>query len=329
LPTLQAVFFTSGLVAESQKEFFQDQQKTLYSKSKVMANRSWHIVGTGSIGSFCGANIIKRDSEVRFIAREPGKTWTFTENNFHLSLGPAISAMQSGPIDNLLLPTKAYDVLPALNILKPKLAPGANIVLCHNGMGTIDDVRKILSNDVNLYFCTTSNGAFRDNNSVVLAGTGQSFWQAISIGDESRQLVNKDFEDLFRQSEPTTDLQELLWRKLLINCAINPLTALERVENGALADEQYRSVIQNIVAEVVAVANAHKVVLQFQTCVNIVLEVIQKTAKNTSSMRQDVINNRRTEIDFINGYVVKLAQQAGIPVPENQRLWHSIKALER
>jgi len=125
------------------------------------------------------------------------------------------------------------------------------------------------------------------------------------------------------------DAAGLLWGKLLINAAINPLTALLGVLNGELLERQAaRQLMQSIVHETAAVAAAQGIRLPYPDPVNAVETVARRTAANRSSMLQDVLRHAPTEIDAICGAIVRAGEQTGAPTPINRTLLQLVKALE-
>jgi 2-dehydropantoate 2-reductase len=123
------------------------------------------------------------------------------------------------------------------------------------------------------------------------------------------------------------DIEPEIWRKLAVNCAINPLSALLRLPNGALlAHERTRAEMQAAALEVAAVAHARGI--DVGDVVPAVLEVAQRTAGNRSSMLQDRDRGARTEIDALCGAVAAEGRRLGVPTPVNERLWHDVAALE-
>ncbi|HET8645482.1 MAG TPA: ketopantoate reductase family protein, partial [Vicinamibacteria bacterium] len=123
------------------------------------------------------------------------------------------------------------------------------------------------------------------------------------------------------------DIEPELWRKVAINCAINPLSALHGLPNGALLeDEGLRATLRAAAAEVEAVAAARGVPLREAAAA---AEAIARgTASNRSSMLQDLDRGARTEIDALCGAVVREARRLGLPAPVNERLWREVRARE-
>jgi len=124
------------------------------------------------------------------------------------------------------------------------------------------------------------------------------------------------------------DAQSLIWGKLVVNAAINPLTALLRVKNGDLLERSSaRELMKVLAVETAIVARAEMIDLPFNDPVSTAEEVARKTAANTSSMLQDVLRGAPTEIDAICGAVVKTAGKHGIETPANRVCWQLVKAL--
>lgn len=125
------------------------------------------------------------------------------------------------------------------------------------------------------------------------------------------------------------DADALLWAKLLVNAAINPLGALLRVPNGALAENaDARALMAQVLAEAQAVAAALGVALPEGDALERALDVCRRTAANRCSMLQDVLRGRTTEIDAISGSVARLGAEAGVPAPCNATLAQLVRALQ-
>jgi 2-dehydropantoate 2-reductase len=129
-------------------------------------------------------------------------------------------------------------------------------------------------------------------------------------------------------SELTDDIERLVWRKLAVNAAINPLTALLGVPNGALlADPIAHSELLAAAREVGAVAAARGIDLGADPA-ELAEAVARATATNHSSMLQDLERGARTEVDAINGAVVAEGQRLGVPTPVNAMLWAAVRERE-
>jgi 2-dehydropantoate 2-reductase len=124
------------------------------------------------------------------------------------------------------------------------------------------------------------------------------------------------------------DIDRMLWRKLVANCAINPLSAVAGVPNGALLERpEWRETLRAAALETAAVARA--LGIEVGDAETPALETAARTAGNRSSMLQDLSRGARTEIDALNGAVVELGQRLGVPTPVNKALANSVRERER
>jgi len=130
------------------------------------------------------------------------------------------------------------------------------------------------------------------------------------------------------QVESVPDARALIWSKLVVNSAINPLTAILRVPNGQLLKRPAaRRLLRALAEETAAVARAEHVSLATSDPVGMVETVALRTAANHSSMFQDVQRGAPTEIDAICGAVALAGRQHSVPTPMNQACWHLVQAL--
>ena len=129
--------------------------------------------------------------------------------------------------------------------------------------------------------------------------------------------------------EMSPDPNALLWGKLVINAAINPLTALLRVQNGELLERPAaRELLAEVAKEAASIATRQGISLPYPDPVLAVEEVARNTAANYSSMLQDVMRGTVTEIEAINGAIVRVGEHMGVPTPVNRLLWGLVKSLD-
>ncbi|HBY99261.1 MAG TPA: 2-dehydropantoate 2-reductase, partial [Chloroflexi bacterium] len=126
-----------------------------------------------------------------------------------------------------------------------------------------------------------------------------------------------------------TDLETLIWGKLIVNVGINALTALLRVQNGVLAEvPEARLLLVQAITEAVAVARAAGIALPYDDAVSHVLAVARATGANRSSMLADVLRGAPTEVEVINGSIVRVAERLGMDAPVNRMLTALVRALD-
>jgi 2-dehydropantoate 2-reductase len=290
------------------------------------------IVGKGAIGGLIGFKCHQLGYDyLHLIKTQQQQSFTVTEiSGVSHNLAPKTSVITNPAQFNLLIvPVKAYQVLPVIEQLRPFIQSKHIIVLLHNGMGTIEQVRNALPNNP-LIAATTSYGAFKpDANTLLETGLGQTHLGWLGNVDAAlRQSIEPILSALLPPSNWHQDISLALWKKLAINAVINPLTATHNIKNGELTDIKYRISITNICDEVAKVMNALGYSVDSAELVENVLQVITATANNFSSMHQDIHKQRCTEIEFINGYVVKMAERLNIATPVNKLLFEQVKIMQ-
>ncbi len=193
-----------------------------------------------------------------------------------------------------------------------------------NGLGNREKLTQALGSQRVALGVTTTGATLLGPGRVRPGGEGP-----ISIGEHARLTP---MVKLLRRAgfvlETVPEAEGLLWSKLVINAAINPITALLRIPNGGLlARPQARLLLASAAREAASVASAQGLRLTYADSVAAAEAVAHRTASNTSSMLQDVLRGAPTEIDAICGAIVAVADEHGIPVPVNRTLWLLIKAL--
>jgi len=210
-------------------------------------------------------------------------------------------------------------------------------VLMQNGLGVAETLAKHFPNAVILQASTTE-GAYRDKAfSLVHAGRGQTLlgqsrelqrWSdapPLSASELARVAASLSYSPL--NVEPSDNIDAVLWRKLAINCAINPLTVKYRCRNGELLDNPLAaSTMQAVIDEIVQFSEQSGRGAWVKDLLQQTRQVAADTALNRSSMLQDALAGRSTELDFITGELLRRAQEANISLPANQKLYDQLQA---
>jgi len=219
---------------------------------------------------------------------------------------------------------KSWQTERAAHQLKLSLADDGHALTLQNGLGNRETLTRDLGAGRVSLGVTTTGATLLAPGLVRTGGEG-----IISI--EQNQAI-APLEAALRSSnfnlQIVEDAQSLIWGKLVINAAINPLTALLQVPNGELlARPIVRKMMASLARETAEVAAAEHVHLPFSNPVSAVEDVARKTARNHSSMFQDVRRGAPTEIDAICGAVTKRAELHGIDTPYNRTCWRLVRAL--
>jgi len=232
--------------------------------------------------------------------------------------------------DLIILCLKSFNIASALKEIAAQLHSKAMIVLAHNGLGTLAELTQSITKRHNIYALLTTHGCLRTAPlTVTHTGLGTSDIGLVSgisnlkQQQSCTQLLNTALASVtYHQS-----IQKKQWLKLAVNCVINPLTAINNIDNGLVNSAEYQVTIVSLLKEIIAVASAEKVELTLTELEELVKNVAKATAKNSSSMRCDVIAKRRSEIDYINGYIHRLGIKHEIATPENTQMWQQVQKL--
>ena len=285
----------------------------------------WHILGAGSLGTLWATRLARAGVPVRLILRNEarladyraGQGLTLVEQGVEQTY-PVVGETPDSPepIHRLLVACKAYDAQSAIAQLHPRLAPDAELILLQNGLGSQDAVAAQVPLARCIYASSTE-GAFREGDwRVVFAGHGYTW-----LGDASHPTPPLWLNDLQAAGIPhdwASDILTRLWRKLALNCAINPLTVLYQCRNGGL--QAHACEVATLCAELAELLECCGQPAAAQDLHSEVQRVIQATAANYSSMYQDVTNARRTEISYLLGYACQAAARHQLVLPHLQQL---------
>ncbi len=201
----------------------------------------------------------------------------------------------------------------------------ADFVLLMNGMGNRE---KFDLSETSIFEGIISVGVkFSEDGKIELKGDGKTVFEA-AMGEDTKRLLKARLEEKGFLVEFAEDFKAQQWKKLFANAAINPITALTREKNGIVLSEHLKGIVEEIVGECLAVAEREGYRFDEEEVLEFVRSVASMTAANTSSMLQDVLNGKRTEIDSINGYVLDLAKKHGLKALANEMLYALVKAIE-
>lgn len=289
----------------------------------------WYILGAGAIGNLWASNLIAAGFPVSLILRNQAKLERFNASQ-GLYLDNCAYEVQaeladlSTPIKQLLITTKSIDTRTAFTTIKHRLSDNARVIVLQNGMGSQQWLKEQIPS-AEVVWASTTDGAWLESEfCVVRAGRGIT---KVGSTDQPLTWINQ-LSQGFLNVENDTDIATTLWRKLAINCAINPLTAIYRCQNGGLVkNPNYLNEMALICSEVEQVANALDIELFETPLIAQACQVAELTATNYSSMLQDVKHNRITEVEQITGYLCAQAAKLNIPVEVNQFYLEQVKAL--
>lgn len=294
------------------------------------------FVGAGSVGGFFGAHLAKHHSTVSFLLRpktrdavtQNGLTIRSASGTFTVRPQAASDARELPRPDLVVLGVKAYDLDEVMDQLEPVLTDKTVILTLQNGIDTEDRIIARINRD-----CVVGGVAYIYSKIAEPGVINHYKKGAVAIGElmgqESERLLA--IRDLFTAAgipcHLSKDIRRAKWEKMCWNCVFNPITVLidDHVAK-ALDHPEMSGVIRQIVGEVAAVSAAMKVPLPLDMPERVV-KATQEIRDIHTSMYDDWKAGRRTEIDFLNGFIVRQGRALGIPTPVNEALTAMIKTI--
>jgi len=235
-----------------------------------------------------------------------------------------------GPQDLVLIFVKSYHTAAAVKSAINLFDKDTLVLTLQNGVGNAEVISKVVE-DIAVIAGTTSHGAtVLGPGRIRHAGVGETVIGRYDGKNDRRvEEIAAEFTRCRLETKVSNNIAGLVWGKLLVNVGINPLTALCNIPNGRLVElESTRNLMKMMVSEGEAVACAKGIELPYPDAFEKVKEVARATGANRSSMLQDMDRGRNTEIDFINGAIVREGRKIGVPTPCNEVVTLLIKALE-
>lgn len=295
------------------------------------------VFGAGAVGSLVAArlsqrhdvSLVAREEHVRAI-REHGLVVTGRTEIHVRAIEAATSVAElAGPApDVVLLTAKAYQTAAATAALEPFWSR-ALFVSLQNGLGNEETLAEHCSRVLGAVI--NQGVTFLEPGKVFHAGEDETWigpFSGTSRDDAEMVARALDESGIRARAVSTANVREAIWKKVVLNAAVNPLTALLRKKTGELTgDPDLEAAIRAIVDESVAIARAAGIALDADWILAWIRKVAEVTRDNKSSMLQDVERGRPTEIDSMNGALVERARALGLAAPRNELLTHLVRSL--
>ena len=283
------------------------------------------VYGAGALGSVLGAllsqknkvTLVGRRAHVEAIRAQGGLRVTGHRAGLYRLEATTDERVPEGAI--VLVTVKAFDLQAALQQLARSLNESHLVVVLQNGLGIRDLAERVLGREV-VRSVTFTAASLEEPGHVALNALGKTYFPA------QKELLSL-WESCGIPAVEVDDMGTYVWRKLAINAVINPLSALLGVRNGEL--RRLQNTAHELVRELIPVASAEGIVLDLEETISKVLASMEQTGSNCSSMLQDIRSHRLTEIEWINGAVVRLARKHGVPVPCHQQLLELVHFVEQ
>lgn len=311
------------------------------------------VIGGGSVGLLASAKLALSGADVTLLVRTEHQAEAIRVNGLRLSEdedgfsvmlpcvsyerldSPETAAAHVGPADYVLLAVKQQHLVSSLIEYAVSLAGSDGRLLCfQNGIGHVEALSAYIAvNRIDI--AVTTEGAHRLS-AFHVAHTGRGITRIGCADGDSLEAAGENAQKMIRSAMNLAGFEtvlskqvvEIMWNKLLLNAVINPLTALLRLRNGELPASAHGRDLMRLLLQEGAAAAAASGIQTRDDLWGQLIEVCERTADNESSMLQDITRGRTTEIEWINGALVRAAQKRGVPVPGHEMILKLVKAAE-
>lgn len=300
------------------------------------------VLGAGAVGCYFGGLLARAGTPVTLIGRaahvdairRDGLAVLRGDVETRIAVDATTDDGAVAGADLVLVCVKSTDTDAAARAIAPRLAPDARLLAMQNGVDNADVLAAALPRRVYaavVYVGTQMDGPGRVRHlgrGDLVIGTPRG---ARGRGDAPGDLdaIRALFERAGVPCPIAPDIEAALWTKLVVNCAFNAISALGRARYGRMAEAPaVRAVMEAAVREAVAVAHADGVALDEAALMGAVWGVAKAMSQQVSSTAQDILRGRATEIDALNGYVVRRGARHGVATPVNGTLHALVKLLE-
>jgi 2-dehydropantoate 2-reductase len=300
------------------------------------------VVGTGALGSLYAGYLARSGEEVYAIdikediisaIRSSGIRIVEPEGNeVSIPLKKAtLNPEEIGKADLVILLPKSRQTQDAARNARCLFGPETVGLTVQNGLGNPETIEAIVGEGKILAGVTMNASTYLGPGRMLYAGRGETALGEMRGGPSPRaEKIAAAFNKAGLSTHVSPEVWNEVWGKLLVNAGVNPVTAITRLANGVLVDHaEARDIMKGLVEEGERVARAKGIRLPYTDPVKKVMDACIATRPNHSSMLQDVLARRETEVDFINGAIVREGKKTGVETPFNWMVTSLVKTLEK
>jgi 2-dehydropantoate 2-reductase len=303
-------------------------------------NPSIAVLGAGAVGCYFGGMLARAGNAVTLIARA-NHVAAINKNGLyldclsfkeHVRLNATTDVSDVRSADLILCCVKSSDTEDAIRLIAPHIKKDAVILSLQNGVDNYERIRATIANPTFpavVYVATRMAG----DGHVEHVGRGElAIGAADAPGDWADTLGS--IAAVFSQSAvPCTlsqDIKRDLWGKFLVNCAYNGISAIGAIDYGQMVEsKEIKTLIDTLTAEFLLVAKSEGVYISAEDAEKVIGQIPHTMPRQKSSTAQDLMRGKQSEIDYLNGLIVRRGIKYNIPTPANQAIVALVKMLER
>jgi 2-dehydropantoate 2-reductase len=299
------------------------------------------VVGAGAMGSLFGGRLAEAGEDVwlidvwkEHVAAIQGNGLGFTEQGRtrRISVKATTNPGDPGVADLVIVFVKHNETGDAIRQAVPLMGRHTVVLSLQNGIGNIDIIRAVVPSEQVVMGLTTLTSLVRGPGHIEanFRGRGETYvWPVSGIVTDALQGAVAAMNRAGLHTEISPDVEYRIWRKLIINTSLTALSAAVPLRvRDLIAHPSGRELIEATTREVVQVAQTKGIPLKLEESIEYLYRVAEEARDHIGSMTIDITSGRKTEIEAINGAVVREGERAGVPTPANRFVYHIIRLIE-
>ena len=299
------------------------------------------VVGAGAMGSLLAGYLAKGPEEIWAYDVWQAHIEAIQKNGLLMRRGGTESIVRlkatfqpedPGRVNLMILFVKHGQTRQALRDSLPMIGSHTAVLTLQNGIGNVEIIQEHIADEQILFGLTTLTSELLGPGQIVESfhGKGETyFWPVSGKVDERVKRICSVFNQAGIRTEISPDVQIMIWKKLIVNACYNTLSAIARLKVGDLIDEpEIRPVLRGVLSEIVQVARQKRIPLQEEEAKRFMRQVGEEARDHFPSMLIDIKKERKTEIDCLNGAIIREGNALGIPTPFNKTLYGIVRMLE-
>ncbi|MBL7176783.1 MAG: 2-dehydropantoate 2-reductase [Desulfobacteraceae bacterium] len=299
------------------------------------------VVGAGAMGSLFAGYLAQKFKEVwvydiwqEHIATIKNDGLLMTRGNIknRVRIKATTNPDDPGKVDLLIIFVKYTHTEKALKDSLAMIDSHTSILTLQNGIGNVDIIQKFIPDNQILYGLTTLTSEMVGPGHIEESFHGQGetyFWPVKGRVDGQAEQICSVFNRADIHTEISPDVQVMVWKKLIVNACYNTLSAIVRLKVGDLIDQtEIWPVLEGAISEIVDVAQKKGISIDESEGQRFLKQVGEEAREHIPSMLIDVKNKKKTEIECLNGRIIKEGTALGIPTPYNRVLFGILRVLE-
>lgn len=298
------------------------------------------VLGAGAMGSWFGGKLAQHGSQVQLLTTNKAHidavnnnklTLRENDNNVKIAIEALLPEKIQAPINLVLLFTKAFQSLNAMASIAHAIDSNTHVLSLQNGLGNAEAIATQVPLDRTWIGVSMMPVDKIAPGIVACNAQGNSFFG--NADNQNDQPIAHSISAAFKPTginiTQVLNVHERIWEKVAFNAGMNALAALSHGRPGTIGEAVgAKSLAQNVAKEVAVVSDAHGINIDLQNVFNMIELSCSKHGDHITSMLQDLLSKRQTEVEALNGAVVKLAEQVGVPVPLNETLATLVRLAE-